>query len=320
MSPAKEERPTLPPCTPTRVLHLLGLLLLGQGLLVLLGILDHELPRPLAWALAVLGVLFLAVPRARHLRTERSLLRPAPSSWRHPRALVLAALGATLLVAVGGYNLAAGSTLAAPEAALVVYAALLLVAAPRLEWRFLNLRVGTLVAYSLPLVLAPLALYAFNALLTAESGAPPLRWYILHLLVTPMVLSLNLAGIPAVSHGDIVQLAGPEGPLFLTVGTVCAGLYAGILFLGVFGLFAWEAQTTPARLLAYLALGLFGLHVANLTRIVLLAYVGHRWGGVALQWTHQHAGWLLFLAWSLAYWAVVLRRLEGPGAARPAAP
>ena len=174
-------------------------------------------------------------------------------------------------------------------------------------------RVGTLVAYSFPLALAPLSLYAVNAAITAGVGATPLGWYIRYLLVVPMAALLHVAGIDARMLGDTVALATPRGSLFLTVGVVCAGLYAGAIFLGIFGLFAWEQNTPPRRLAAYLALGLAGLHAANVLRLALLGYVGYKWGGEALQQFHQHAGWVLFLIWTVAFWALVLRRFEGPG-------
>ncbi len=83
------------------------------------------------------------------------------------------------------------------------------------------------------------------------------------------------------------------------------------LFLGVFALFAWQQRTPPRRLALYLAIGLAGIHVANVVRLTMLGYVGYQWGAQALQSFHQHAGWVLFLVWMVAFWALVLRRFEG---------
>lgn len=64
----------------------------------------------------------------------------------------------------------------------------------------------------------------------------------------------------------------------------------------------------PGRARLVLALGLAGIHAANLLR---LALVGARWGAEALQEFHRHAGRVLFLAWMVAFWALVPRRFEG---------
>lgn len=282
-----------------RLAILAGLLLAGQGLLVVLGVLDHETPRPVAWLLVVLGAAIVAWGGLPALRLGRARL--------------VLALG---LVAAGGvlaYNLLAGSGFAPAEWAILGYGALLALASRHLDRRVGPTDVGTLVAYSFPLVLAPLSLFALNAATTSGWGESPLRWYIRWLLVLPMSGLLHASGLDVSVLGDTVRLATPGGPLFLTVGVVCAGLYAGALFLGVFGLFAWQQKTPPRRLAAYLALGLAGIHVANVLRLALLAWVGYRWGGEALQDFHQHAGWLLFLAWMVLFWWLVLRRFEGRG-------
>ncbi|HEX2021546.1 MAG TPA: exosortase/archaeosortase family protein [Candidatus Thermoplasmatota archaeon] len=284
----------------SRIALLAGVLLAGQGALVATGVLDHEAPRAVGVALVALGVglaLLGAWPRIRVAR--RGVVR---------------ALGASCVAGVLGYNLATSSGLAPPEWAILLYGAGLVLSSFHLDRRVLRTDVGTLVAYSFPLLLAPLALYALNAALAAQAGATPLSWYVRHLLAAPMAVGLGALGVDAALAGDTVRIATERGPLYLTVGVVCAGLYAAVLFLGVFALFAWQSRTRGMRLAAYLAVGLVGLHFANVLRLILLGWVGHRWGGEALQTAHEHAGWVLFVAWSLLFWAVVLRRLEGPAA------
>lgn len=287
-----------------RLRLLAGLLLMGQGLLVLTRILDHEAPRWLGLLVLLLGAALASWGRLPSVALRRSWL--------------VAALGALAAGGVVAYNLLARSSLGLPELAILAYGVALLAASRHLERRVWHTDVGTLVAYSFPLLLAPLSLYAVNAATTTAAGATPLAWYIRHGLVAPMALALAGFGIETSVLGDTVRLGTSRGALFLTVGVVCAGLYAGALFMGVFALFAWQQRTPPMRLAAYLALGLFGLHVANVLRLVLLALVGWRWGGEALQSFHQHAGWVIFLVWTLAFWALVLRRFEGRRA--PAAP
>ncbi|HET6403874.1 MAG TPA: exosortase/archaeosortase family protein [Candidatus Thermoplasmatota archaeon] len=287
---------------PRRLVLLLGLALAGQGLLVVTRVLDHEAPLAVGFAILVLGLLLVALT----LRGKAS--RHAVSVTRS--GLVLG-LGLVCIGGVVGYNVLRRSSFGVPELAIVAYGVALVLASRRLD------RFGRVVAYSFPLVLAPLSLYALNAALAAGAGGTPLSLYIRHGLVVPLGGALALLGIDVMMLGDTVRLATPRGALFLTVGVVCAGLYAMVLFLGVFALFAWEQRTSGWRLAAYLALGLLGLHVANVVRLILLALVGYEWGGEALQTFHQHAGWVLFLAWAVLFWWLVLRRFERPRAALP---
>lgn len=291
---------------------LAGLLLAGQGLLVVTRVLDHEAPLLVGWGVLALGLALLA------WGSLPSFPPPATAGAGRARRIVLVSLGAFAALGVIGYNALARSTLSVPELAMLAYGLALMAASRALDLRVGRTDLGTLVALSFPLVLAPLSLYAVNAAVTSQLGATPLAWYIHHTLVQPMAALLGLGGLDATLVGDTVRIETPRGALFLSVGVVCAGLYAGALFLGVFGLFAWERRTPPGRLAAYLAVGLLGLHVANVLRLALLGFVGHAWGGEALQAFHRHAGWVLFLAWSLLFWAVVLRRLEGPQALRTA--
>lgn len=279
----------------SRVLLLLGLALAGQGLLVVTRVLDHEAPLPVGFAILIAGLalLFLVAPRGGRARG----VSPA-------RARLVLALGALAAGGIVGYNLIRGSTLGGPEVAILAYGFALMAASRRLDL------FGRYVAYSFPLVLAPLSLYAMNAAILSGFGATPLALYIQHGLVTPMAAALSLFGMDVAVIGDTVRLGTERGALFLTVGVVCAGLYAGALFLGVFALFAWESETRGWRLAAYLALGLVGLHVANVLRLILLAIIGQRYGGQALQAFHRHAGWVLFLAWAILFWWLVLRRFE----------
>ncbi|HLE96476.1 MAG TPA: exosortase/archaeosortase family protein [Candidatus Thermoplasmatota archaeon] len=310
-----------------------GLLLAGQGLLVVLGVLDHEAPLWLGLATLIAGVALVAGPALflSFRSTARRIAlagRGVPGSKVPPletrlsprvaatrgRRLAIGGLGAACVVGVLGYALAARSSLAAPEWAILAYGAALLAAAAFLDRRLAGVPVTTLAGWSLPLVLAPLGLWAVQALLEGHADAGPMRWYVRALLVRPMASALAVFGLDVAVLDETVRIATPQGALFLTVGAVCSGLYATVVFCGVFGLHAWERGTKPARLAVLLAVGIAGLHVANVVRVVALGLVGWAWGGAALQGFHRHLGWVLFLVWSVLFWAVVLRRFEAPSA------
>lgn len=278
-----------------------GLFFAGYGLLVVLRVVAHEA----FWA----GALSLALGVA--------LLLPGLPALRAPRAAWVAGLGGATVAGVLLYNLAVRSGLGAPEWGLLAYGAALLVAAPHLGTRRLGVEVSTLVGWSFPLVLAPLFLFALHGVLSgpASPGADADGFtaaFLSYTLVWPTAFGLELLGTPTRVSDNNIFLATPRGTLSLGIGLVCAGIYPMVLFLGVLGLHAWREGLGRRRLLAYVAVGLAGLWLTNLLRLLILAKVGQRWGAAALQQAHAHLGWLFFAGFMVLFWAVVLRRWERP--------
>jgi exosortase/archaeosortase family protein len=325
MSPRQDPAPTAgdPPAAPARgrmagLRVLLGLLLAGHGALVLVGVIAHE-AKVAGAASLLLGILLLSfgIPRL-HLR------RPA----------FVAAVGA---VAAGGvlvHAAATGSGLTLAEAAILAYGVALLVAARHLDRPLrrpfrrtdvpetpgtrpkVGADVGTLVAWSFPLLLAPLALYALNAAFSGSAGAAATP-AVAKAVVLPTAWSLRFLGTPVEIDGNNLLLATPRGKLVLGVGLVCAGIYPMVLFLGLVLLHAWRHQLAPPRIATLAAAGLALLWAVNILRLVALTRIGVRWGPEALTTAHAHAGWLLFALAMVAFWAVAFRRTEV--VARPAA-
>lgn len=295
-----------------------GILLAGYGGLVLLRLLAHE--STLVGAGLLTAGLLLAW-------SARSTLFPSSSKPPEPDVegsssgyrLVTAALGLACAGGVLAYKLASRAPFGAPDLAIVAYGLMLLCAAPYLGRRVGRARVASLVAWSLPLVAAPLGMYALDGILDASRGSSPLDAFVRVGLVVPMAWTLNLFGFDVLQTSQTVMIGTPRGRLALTIGVVCAGLQPAVLFLGVLGLHAWQQQTPPRRLALYLGLGLVGVYLANLVRLVALALVGNQWGGSALQTAHAHLGWAVFIGWMLIFWGVVLRRLEGADPERRAA-
>lgn len=287
-----------------------GLLLAGYGALVLLGVLAHESAAiGLALVLVGAGLIWTAGPSDEGEEDPHRDPDSQAGSLEGRRAATLG-LGTVSAGGVLVYNAWAGSALSLPEVAILVYGVGLLAAASFLERSMAGLPVETLVAWSLPLVAAPLGVYALDAALDAGVGSSPLDLFIRHALVPPMAASLDLLGFDVANHGQTLGLETSRGTLFLSVGLVCAGLQPGILFLGILGLHTWREGTSAKATGGLLAAGAFAVYAMNLVRLVLLAVVGHRWGGQALQTVHAHAGWVLFLALVVAFWGLVLPRIE----------
>jgi archaeosortase C (PEF-CTERM variant) len=273
---------------------LVGLVLAGYGLLVLLGVLAHDAPLA-GVASLVLGTGLLAWG-----------LPPLPLR----RSRLVAAIGAVAVAGVVGYNAALHSTLSPPEWGILCYGLLLLCAAPFLGRPLGRVQVGTLVGWSFPLLLAPLALFSLNAALSSAATGSSATPIVRILVVTPTALALRLLGTPVQVVGNNLILATPRGMLSLGIGLVCAGLYPMVLFGGLVGLHSWQQHVAPRRLGLVVASGLAGLWVLNVLRLVVLARVGVAWGPQALQEAHANLGWILFAAFMALFWAVVLRHAK----------
>lgn len=283
--------------------------LAGYGALIVLRVLPHDAPLA-GWAALGLGMALLVVGLLNGSSAPGQ--ERAPGSRR--RAHAVTAVGAIAIVGVVAFEAVRGNGLERPEWGILAYGAGLLVAAPHLGRPVGRWTVGDAVAWSFPLLLAPLAMYALNAVLSGDGSTAAMP--VVHvLLVVPTGTVLGWLGTPVDITGNQLVMATPRGSLVLGIGLVCAGLYPMVLFGGLVALHGWREGHGPKRLAAYLGAGLVGLWVVNLARLAMLAKVGQASGAGALQTAHAHLGWVLFGLFMLVFWAVVLRYVERP--ARP---
>ncbi len=297
-----------------------GTLVAGYGLLILLGFLAHE-SLIVGAILVIAGAALLFVGRSRRPtgqppgtpgRRAGHDVQPSGRGW----SIFTGTLGLAMVAGLIGYNVLAESGLELPEIAILAYGVAMAVASRHLDRPVRgDMTVGTMVAWSIPLVAAPLGVYALDAILDAQVGGSPLDGIIRVALVQPVAWTLGALGFDVTAFNQTVMMTTPRGKLALSIGLVCAGLHPGILFLGIFTLHAWQERTPPRRLAWLLVLGLVGVYIANLVRLVILALVGYEWGGATLQSAHANAGWMIFVVWMMGYWWFVLQ----PGTA-PAAP
>jgi exosortase/archaeosortase family protein len=288
----------------------LGLALLGWGTAILVGVIPKE-DRLVGAGLLVFGA---------------ALLATAPS-WPHvavPRWLV-ASTGAVALLGVPVYNAFAGSPFNPAKIAIMALGLLLLVAAPFVDAR-LPLRrevtIGTLVVGALTAFLAPLLVYAIQGAFEATSGATPIEAFLRYGLLMPLAWFVAAAGWDPRLSGQTMTYTTRQGDMALEVGVACSGIQAMALFSAVLALFMFVERPRGRSLALWTALGLGGIYVANLLRLFMLAWVGHQWGGEALEKAHAQAGWMFFVAWTLLFaWLIRRRRAsQRPIATAPPRP
>lgn len=277
--------------TLARALALIGLASLGQGLFILFRVVPHESPL-LGAGLAALGAgLLYCCPLPRVDRIAR---------W----PLVLGGLGAAL--GVVAYNLARGATFVAPKLAIIAFGLLLAAAAPLTR----RPRVANGVAWSIPLVGAPLLVWAAQALAKASfGGRTPMELFIERALLAPMAAVLSLLGYhPWVDGQHVTFDTAGGGTMRLLVGVACSGIQAMGLFGGILVVYVIAERPTLRRGLAWSAVGLLGVYLVNVARLVTLALVGSAWGADALERAHAQAGWIFFVAWAGVFAWLATRR------------
>lgn len=271
-----------------------GLSVLGWGFSILLGVAPHE-DRVAGAGLAVFGVAMLATAR-RFPRIER--LPP----------LVVGGFGFAAAGLVLAYDLWFGASLNLPKVALVVLGVALATSGPWLDAslpvpfrRGARVPVATLVSCALPVLGAPLAVWGVQALFESTLGRTPVEFFLRWALLAPLGGVLELLGLAPLVDGQTLAYATPRGRMAVNVGAACSGIQAMALFTGVLALFLLVERPRGGRLALWSAIGVLGVYVANLLRLVALTLIGYRWGGDALLQAHAQAGWVVFVAWALLF-------------------
>lgn len=283
--------------------------LLGWGLAILVGVAPHE-DLLVGAGLFVFGVALLATaPRW-------------PRVGRLPAAPV-AATGLGLVLAIVAYDAHFAAPLNTTKVAIALYGLLLAAASPVLS-RTVPLpskapnrvSVATLVALSFAAIGVPLSVWAFQALFKGLFGSTPVEAFIHFGLILPLAVFLGALGWKPIVEGQVLSYTTPAGPLRVEVGAACSGVQAMALFGAVLALYVFLERPRGGRLAAWAALGLVGVYAANVLRLAALMFVGYAWGSDALLRTHEQAGWIVFVAWSLVF-AALARSHRADEAAPP---
>jgi exosortase/archaeosortase family protein len=272
----------------------LGLALLGWGLSILLGVTPHEDP-VVGAALAAFGAtLVVTAPRL--------------PRFSHLSPPLVAATGLAMAILVLAYDAWSHAALDLPKGAIVLFGAGLATAAPLLKGEMALARPGnskapmaTLVTCAIPVLGGPLAMWAAQAAFKTALGTTPIEAFVRIALLAPLGLILSLVGLHTSVRGQTVTYFTPRGPLSLEVGAACSGVQAMALFAGVLALYLVAERPGGRRLALWCCIGLFGVYIANLLRLVMLFVVGYQWGPDALLRAHAEAGWMFFVAWAIAF-------------------
>jgi len=129
-------------------------------------------------------------------------------------------------------------------------------------------------------------------------------------LASVMVSSLNALGISASATGQLVSMTLPNGTTeLLNVEGACTGLQ-GILAFGMLSTMALlDLKPKISRLVPIFAIGFAGAFLINILRLLVVFLTFEFFGIDAGSEMHVYFGYLIFLAWVLAFWALAFRYL-----------
>lgn len=304
-----------------KALHITAIILLVEGLSVFALFSHVGLPVGLASVLAGTFILLLLRPKDPR-RAERSAtfgVRLVDAIERFVGGgIPMMAMGSAIIVIVLVYNFRVSPRpeLGDADILTVLFGAIVFahpIVSPqfRVESSFALIFIGLVM---LALVVPQVVLTG-----TGTGGESAFgNWYVHYMLAAPFAGSLDIIGIPASSVADIVTIQLNDGSIHtLRISAYCAGLYSFSIFLSAFTAFVLVFERLSARLLVLvLSLGLLVAYLGNLLRMVVIGIVGYYRGIDALHWTHENAGWMIFLAWSAIFWWLILSYVSEPARGR----
>jgi exosortase/archaeosortase family protein len=216
-------------------------------------------------------------------------------SRRGGRAEVL--LGASLIAADYAFNWIRGSSVGIVDL-LIIF-------------------VGTIIAFygyrSLKLFWVP-ATYGIILLLGYQVvNLDPSLGALQDWLAGVMASVLNALGISSTVNGEVVSMSSSNGsPILLDVGGPCTGIQ-GIIAFGMLSTMALlDLKPTMSRLVPIFALGFVGAFLINIVRLLLM-FLTYEFTSLDVAITmHIYVGYIVFIAWVVAFWAIAFRYLVPP--------
>jgi len=129
-----------------------------------------------------------------------------------------------------------------------------------------------------------------------------------------MASVLNALGISSTVNGEVVSMSTSNGaPILLDVGGPCTGVQ-GIIAFGMLSTMALlDLKPTMARLIPVFALGFAGAFLINIVRLLLM-FLTYEFASLDVAITlHIYVGYIVFIAWVVAFWAIAFRYLVPRG-------
>lgn len=128
-------------------------------------------------------------------------------------------------------------------------------------------------------------------------------------LAAVLTSSVNLLGIQATVNGEYVTMVTKFGPIILDIASDCTGLQ-GILAFGMLSTMTLlDFKPRMSRIVPIFAIGFLGAFLVNIARLLVVFLTFNAFGIDAGVQVHVYFGYLLFIGWVLAFWAIAFKYL-----------
>lgn len=162
-------------------------------------------------------------------------------------------------------------------------------------------------------------LWKLYTVVTGESYANITAYSEYYFITVPVVSIVNIFGVDAnavlnltgIGLSNIIEYYYEGRLIRLGIGTGCSGLYSAGLFFSAFLAFVLvRYRRVDGRILLGLGAGLLVTWFANILRMIATILVGSEFGAPALATFHMYFGIILFIAFVLVFWYLVVRWLD----------
>jgi len=122
------------------------------------------------------------------------------------------------------------------------------------------------------------------------------------------VLLLDVSGMKAVLHGQMLALPPQSRVSGVLITPLCGGLLSFIMFTFAFAIVLFDAGRGfgRAKLLGTFVLGAFATFMIGVLRVYIVLLLGYYMGFDVMMAAHNYLGYVLFLAFVMALWYLVL--------------
>lgn len=126
-----------------------------------------------------------------------------------------------------------------------------------------------------------------------------------------MASSLSALGIGSTVSGNVVSMATPNGaPLLLEVSGGCTGVQGILAFGALSTMTLLDLKPKLSRMIPIFAIGFLGAFLINVVRL-LVVFLSYEYAGADVGAAmHQYLGYLIFILWVVAFWALAFRYLS----------
>lgn len=125
-----------------------------------------------------------------------------------------------------------------------------------------------------------------------------------------MASVLNTLGVASTASGEVVSMSTPHGPpILLDVGGPCTGVQGIIAFGMLSTMTLLDVKPSKTRLIPIFVIGFVGAFLINIVRLILM-FLTYEFVNLDVAITlHVYVGYIVFIAWVVAFWAIAFRYL-----------